>query len=161
MSKLIKDILFPPVAQLVERRAYTSVVLGSSPSGRTTKEKFGVLTSSSLKLLAAVLDYNLTIVSKTIFKNDKYKKTRGRYSRLLEISCEKCGNGICKYQKDGPGNLRRMYHDRIMEPTVSILRKDLSCPKGHLLGVKIIYDKEERLAFRLFVDSVTKKIVKS
>lgn len=26
---------FPPVAQLVERRAYTSVVLGSSPSGRT------------------------------------------------------------------------------------------------------------------------------
>ena len=29
------NICSPPIAQLVERRAYTSVVLGSSPSGRT------------------------------------------------------------------------------------------------------------------------------
>lgn len=98
---------------------------------------------------------------KTIFKNDKYKKTRGGYSRLLSISCEKCGEHICNYQKDGPGNLRRMYHDRIIDPFVSISRKDLSCSKQHLLGVKIIYDKESRPAFRLFVDSVKKKIKKS
>jgi hypothetical protein len=98
---------------------------------------------------------------KTIFKRDKYKQARGGYSRLLKISCEKCGADICLYQKDGPGNLRRMYMDRIMEPKVSILKKDLSCPKGHLLGVKIIYEKEKRPAFRLFVDSVVKKIVKS
>lgn len=32
---------------------------------------------------------------KTIFKKDKYKKARGGYSRLLEISCQKCGNIIC------------------------------------------------------------------
>lgn len=49
----------------------------------------------------------------------------------------------------------------MIHPAVSISRKDLSCPKGHLLGVKIIYEKEKRPAFRLFVDSVTKKIVKS
>jgi hypothetical protein len=97
---------------------------------------------------------------KTIFKNDKYKKVRGGYSRLLKISCQKCGEYICQYQKDGPGNLRRMYIDRISDPKVSISKKDLSCSKGHLLGVKIIYDKEKRTAFRLFVDSVAKKITK-
>jgi hypothetical protein len=99
-------------------------------------------------------------MAKTIFKNDKYKKTRGGYSRLLSISCQKCNKHICNYQKDGPGNLRRMYFDRIIDPEVSISRKDLSCPNKHLLGVKIIYDKENRPAFRLFVDSVTKKIIK-
>jgi|SRR3989344_2276341 len=98
---------------------------------------------------------------KKVFKNDKYKKARGRYSRLLNISCEKCGSNICLYQKDGPGNLRRMYLDRISIPKVSIARKDLFCQKGHLLGVKITYEKENRPAFRIFVDSVIKKIIKS
>lgn len=97
---------------------------------------------------------------KTIFKNDKYKKARGGYSRLLKISCQICSEHICSYQKDGPGNLRRMYIDRISYAKVSTLKKDLSCPKGHLIGVKIIYDKEKRPAFRLFVDSVVKKITK-
>ncbi len=54
-----------------------------------------------------------------------------------------------------------MYIDRIDEPKVSLSRKDLTCPKGHLLGVKIIYKKEKRPAFRLFVDSVKKKILKN
>jgi hypothetical protein len=98
---------------------------------------------------------------KKIFKNDKYKKARGGYSRLLSISCQKCNDPVCLYQKDGPGNLRRMYVDRIIDPKVSLTRKDLSCKNSHLLGVKIIYDKENRAAFRLFVDSVTKKIVKA
>ena len=100
-------------------------------------------------------------MSKNIFKNDKYKKARGGYSRLLEISCQKCSSLVCKYQKDGPGNLRRMYIDRIIDPKVLINRKDLICSKGHLLGVKIIYEKEKRPAFRLFVDAVIKKIIKS
>lgn len=95
------------------------------------------------------------------FKNDKYKKSRGGYSRLLDISCEKCQEHICFYQKDGPGNLRRMYLDRIIDSRIPLTRKDLSCSKKHLLGVKIIYEKENRSAYRLFVDSVVKKIVKS
>lgn len=94
-------------------------------------------------------------------KNDKYKKARGGYSRLLDITCQKCGSSVCRYQKDGAGNLRRMYVDRINDPKVSIARKDLTCSKGHLLGVKIIYEKEKRPAFRLFVDSVVKKIIKA
>jgi hypothetical protein len=98
---------------------------------------------------------------KTVFKNDKYKKVRGGYSRLLDISCQKCDRHICNYQKDGPGNLRRMYIDRIIENEVPISGKNLSCSNGHLLGIKIIYEKENRLAFRLFVDSVKKQIIKS
>ena len=97
---------------------------------------------------------------KGVFKNDKYKKVRGGYSRLLQISCQKCGSSICTYQKDGPGNLRRMYLDRISNSKILINKKDFTCPKGHLLGIKIIYKKENRLAFRLFVDSVVKKIIK-
>lgn len=97
---------------------------------------------------------------KTLFKNDRYKKVRGGFSRLLSISCEKCGEEVCQYQKDGPGSLKRMYIDRILNPKVSISRKDLSCSEGHLLGVKIIFEKEKRPAFRLFVDSVKKKIIK-
>lgn len=93
--------------------------------------------------------------------NDKFRKNRGGYSRLLKINCQECGSSICLYQKDGPGNLRRMYIDRMSEAKVSIMRKDLSCAKGHLLGVKVLYEKEKRPAFRLFVDSVTKKIVKN
>ncbi len=94
-------------------------------------------------------------------KNDKFRKDRGVYSRLLKINCEKCSSLICLYQKDGPGNLRRMYIDRIIEPKVSVSSKELICPRGHLLGIKIVYKKEKRLAFRIFVDSVVKKIVKT
>lgn len=94
------------------------------------------------------------------FKNDKYKNVRGGHSKLLNISCQKCGEHICNYQKDGPGNLRRMYIDRIIDPRILISHKDLSCSNNHLLGVKIIYNKENRPAFRLFVDSVIKKIIK-
>lgn len=97
----------------------------------------------------------------TKFKNDKYKKARGGYSRLLRITCTYCGKHICDYQKDGPGNLRRMYIDRILNPNVSIKKKDFSCPTGHMLGVKVVYEREKRLAFRLFVDAVIRKIVKS
>ncbi len=100
-------------------------------------------------------------MAKIIFKKDKYKKVRGGYSRLLQISCQKCSKQICKYQKDGPGNLRRMYIDRILENKVPIIDKNLNCSEGHLIGIKIIYEKENRPAFRLFVDSVIKKIIKA
>lgn len=80
---------------------------------------------------------------------------------MLAISCEKCNLEICHYQKDGPGALRRMYLDRIRDPKVTLVRKDLSCANQHLLGVKIIYDKENRPAFRLFVDAVKKSIIKA
>ena len=93
-------------------------------------------------------------------KNDKYKRVRGGESRLLQISGQKCGAQLCHYQKDGPGGLLRMYLDRISEPEVSLERKDLACPQGHLVGVRIVYKKEDRPAFRLVPDAIIKKIPK-
>lgn len=95
-----------------------------------------------------------------IIKNDRYKRVRGGSSKLLQISCEKCNSIICLYQKDGPGMLRRMYLDRIIDPQASVSGESLCCSNNHLLGVKIIYEKEKRPAFRLITNSFTKKIKK-
>jgi hypothetical protein len=94
-------------------------------------------------------------------KSDKYKKARGGDSKLLEISCSECESFVCNYQKDGSGNLRRMYVDRIFDSKVLISNKSLKCENGHLLGVAIIYKKENRSAFRLIPDMIKKKIKKS
>jgi hypothetical protein len=101
-------------------------------------------------------------------KSDKYKKARGGASKLLDVSCAHCGNHLCFYQKDGPGLLKRMYIDRMSDSSYEGMQnlslKDipqLVCPScKRLLGVPIVYEKEQRLALRLFVGSVTKKIVK-
>ncbi len=107
---------------------------------------------------------------KNTLKNDQYKKNRGGYSRLLEISCEGCGEFLAFYQKDGPGILKRMYLDRIyksknysdLSAKPFKLLPQLICQKcGRLLGTPIIFEKEKRFAFRLFQGAVTKKIVKS
>jgi len=93
-------------------------------------------------------------------KNDRYKKARGGWSRILDIRCEKCEEHIAFYQKDGPGPLKRMYLDRMSEhPSDS---EKLACSNcNETLGTKIIYKKEDRPAYRLFVGSVTKKITKA
>lgn len=104
------------------------------------------------------------------FKSDKYKKNRGGYSRLLDIQCGKCENHLFLYQKDGPGIIKRIYLDRIYESDkYSGLENQslksipqLICPSCKILiGVPYIYEKENRLAFRLFVGGIIKKIVKS
>lgn len=106
---------------------------------------------------------------KNKLKSDKYKKNRGGYSRLLEISCEGCGAVLGYYQKDGPGMLKRMYLDRIYKSSYSNLSNEsfdelpqLICKQCHRhLGVPMVYEKEKRFAFRLFPGSVIKKILKS
>ncbi|MBU1180408.1 hypothetical protein KJ885_05700 [Patescibacteria group bacterium] len=103
------------------------------------------------------------------FKKDKYKVARSGHSRLLNVCCRKCENIVAVYQKDGPGNLRRMYMDRIFAPNelanlqfLSI--KDapvLKCKQcGELLGTPYIYPKEKRKAFRLYQDAVIKRLRK-
>ncbi|MEK7511802.1 MAG: hypothetical protein AAB575_02185 [Patescibacteria group bacterium] len=95
------------------------------------------------------------------FKNDKYKKARGGRSRWLMLHCEKCKNKIALYQKDGPGILKRLYLDRIFSPE-ELANKDnkkLICKKCKtLLGVQDVYEKENRLVYRLFAGAVSKKI---
>jgi len=86
---------------------------------------------SNLKLLrlgVLTFCYN-RFMSSIKFKNDKYKKVRGGYSRLLDIQCAKCKEHLLFYQKDGPGILKRMYLDRIFEsPKYSGLENQLLNP---------------------------------
>jgi hypothetical protein len=78
-------------------------------------------------------------MGKIIFKNDIYRRRRGGDSKLLAIHCRKCKSFICFYQKDGHGGLFRLYLDRIFEPTVSVLNKELICPNNHILAISMIY----------------------
>ena len=103
------------------------------------------------------------------FKRDKYKTSRGGHSRLVNICCRKCESIVAVYQKDGPGNLRRMYTDRIFAPAeltdLQALRINdaptLTCRKcGEVLGTPFIYLKEKRKAFRLYQDAVIKRLRK-
>lgn len=93
-------------------------------------------------------------------KNDKFRKSRGGYSRLLDISCSKCESHLFFYQKDGPGILKRLYKDRIFE--FGSNENKLSCPNcKKLLGTSFIFEKEDRPAYKLIEGTVKKKIVKS
>ncbi len=102
-------------------------------------------------------------------KRGKFKSSRGGYSRLLDLYCQKCNSLIATYQKDGPGNLLRLYMDRIMFPEnlVGLQYKDikdilpLKCDKcNFFIGMPYIYDREKRKAFRVVHDAVIKKIRK-
>ena len=92
--------------------------------------------------------------------NDKYKKARGGKSYVLDIRCEKCGNHIAYYQKDGPGVLKRMYIDRFIDnkPVEKILTCSIC---KHEIGSKIVYKKESRDAYRLYVGSISKSKISS
>lgn len=95
-------------------------------------------------------------------KKDRFKKNRGGYSRFLLLCCEKCKNQIALYQKDGPGILKRLYFDRIFAPKDLKTDENLICKKCKaVVGVPMVYEKEKRLAFRLFAGAIEKKIVKS
>ena len=106
-------------------------------------------------------------MQKIDFKKDEYRKNRGGYSRFLGITCHHCDNKILIYQKDGPGDLKRMYLDRIMFPENLVeLQKlpikkvpNLICSKcKYILAIPYIYPKEKRNAYRLFVGAVNKKV---
>lgn len=89
--------------------------------------------------------------------NDSYKRARGK-SHILDICCEHCDRHICFYQKDGGGSLRRMYVDRFVDYRPE--GDELICSSCHrILGTKIVYEKESRSAYRLYVDAVSKKII--
>mgnify|MGYP001604765282 CR=1 FL=1 len=93
---------------------------------------------------------------KSVFKKDRFQKARGP-SKLLQIICSSCNHLICLYQKDGPGLLKRIYLDRIQD--LSEFPKQLICSNCHkILGTQYIYEKENRLAYRLVLGSIAKRI---
>lgn len=90
---------------------------------------------------------------------DKYRKDRGGYARLLEISCSSCHKFICNYQKDGPGIIKRMYVDRISNTEIN--GKKIICPScKNIIGSLGIYEKEQRPAYNIKLGSISKKIIK-
>ena len=103
------------------------------------------------------------------WKNDTYKQVRGGYARLLAVSCATCGTHLFYYQKDGPGIVKRLYLDRIYQShayaglqhrALQHLPHLLCLQCGEHLGMPMLYQKEQRLAFRLFAGAVTTKICK-
>lgn len=95
------------------------------------------------------------------FKKDQYRTARGGHSRFLNIFCDSCSAHLFLYQKDGPGELKRMYLDRIHAPKVNKKGKDFKCPKcTKIIGTFYIYEKEKRQAIRLYQGSVMKKVTK-
>ena len=94
------------------------------------------------------------------FQKDKFKKNRGKWSRVLEIRCHFCKKHLFYYQKDGPGNLERSYIDRFIDINPEH-KKEFKCKNcGELLGIYQPYKKENnRQAYSWLVGSLEYKIV--
>lgn len=89
-------------------------------------------------------------------RNDNFRHARGGNTKLYNLYCSKCRTFVLKYQKDGIGDLLRLYFDRITG--ISNFTDNLNCPKCNcLVGAKMIYKPESRLAYRLQRGSISKK----
>ena len=101
-------------------------------------------------------------------KNDRSRKDRGGDAQFLALSCASCNAKLLLYQKDGRGNLLRLYLNRIFAPSrlaelqnKGIQRpqdmKNLNCPEcGNLIGTPMRH-LDDRLAYRLKRGSFSKE----
>lgn len=106
------------------------------------------------------------MVEKYPIKSDKYSRARGGNSIHYSLSCADCGEFLLIYQKDGIGNMLRLYLDRIIAPeNLANLQESksksdfssLKCAKcGLIIGIPMVYASEKRLAFRLIRGKVKK-----
>ena len=99
-------------------------------------------------------------------RKDRFTKARGGSSQFVIIQCASCQAAILLYQKDGQGQLIRLYLDRIYAPTKLAELQDtvasktalssLYCSNNHqkLLAVPMLYKPEKRLAYRLLRGAV-------
>ncbi len=107
------------------------------------------------------------------FRKDRYRKTRGGKTKLIDIYCGSCNALLLIYQKDFPrGALKRCYVDRIFYPAkYSSIRSDKSIqdtddmPKlkcrecKAVIGTPMRYTNhgENRLAYSMIKSKFTKK----
>ena len=101
-------------------------------------------------------------------RKDRFYRKRGGTTEFVLITCSHCEQQVCYYQKDGAGNLHRLYLDRIIEPNpnfaipnylTNLVEKDLPnliCKCKNKIAVPMTYTKENRLAFRLLHGSIHK-----
>lgn len=109
---------------------------------------------------------------KDLIRRDKFYRSRGSTTTVMAIVCSRCNAYICTYQKDGTGNLHRLYIDRILssepffkipEYKKTILFKELPnlvCSCRNVIAVPMVYKNEKRLAFRLLHGSIHKNLVR-
>ena len=101
-------------------------------------------------------------------RRDKYMSFRGGSSAFYNIYCSHCRHWLLLYQKDGPGNLFRLYLNRTHAPE-SLAGRSHSVSKSSnfpglkcthcqaLIGAPMIYKPEGRPAFRLIHGTIVKK----
>lgn len=106
-------------------------------------------------------------------KQDCFRKARGGKAFVVSIYCAACGTHVIDYQKDGDGQLKRCYLNRILAPenlealqrTHAISEpqelKTLFCANcGSNIGSPIRHH-DGRLAFKLRLDSFRKKRIRN
>ncbi len=111
----------------------------------------------------------ITLPNEQIYKikTDNFQKTRGT-SKILKIYCSKCSNLLFIYQKDGPGQLKRSYLDRIAwpekYPSLCKMKQNYTdldpiiCEKcNQLIAVPMNYAKENRTAYKIMRTTTKKK----
>jgi hypothetical protein len=101
-------------------------------------------------------------------KRDRFMSSRGGTSAFYNIYCAHCRRWLLLYQKDGTGNLFRLYLDRIHAPEnlVALHRsvgksskfQGLACRHCNAsIGVPMIYKREGRPAFRLIPGAIVRQ----
>ncbi|MBT9143033.1 MAG: hypothetical protein DDT32_01874 [Syntrophomonadaceae bacterium] len=101
-------------------------------------------------------------------RRDRFMSARGGTSAFYNIYCVHCRKWLLLYQKDGKGNLFRLYLDRIHAPENLALIcfssgkttkfPGLVCSHcGVSIGVPMIYKREARPAFRLVPGAIVKQ----
>lgn len=113
-----------------------------------------------------------------ILKQDQFSKNRGGESLLLKLSCRNCHTQLMIYQKDGEGDLKRCYFDRIywlkipsnnsnnpstilINPTETELNYYNLITCSHcqtVIGYPSIYLPEKRLALQLEAQALQEEI---
>jgi hypothetical protein len=106
-------------------------------------------------------------------KNDRYRRARGGKAFIVEIGCAACGFLVLVYQKDGDGQLKRCYLNRILAPAdLERLQHNpqmqspgvvpqLICRNCRVVIGSAIRHHDGRIAFRLRQGYFTKQRVTS
>lgn len=130
-------------------------------SGKRNKEVEGVRTYRARILCALWFFHRKAPMQKFILKNDQYRKARGGKAFVVSVICTQCENEVLVYQKDGDGQLKRCYLNRILSPesleglqhNTAIQHQkdlpDLCCPTCDVVLGSPIRHHDGRLAFRL------------
>jgi len=96
---------------------------------------------------------------KKIFTSDKYTKGRGKFVKKIEVRCANCSEKVFDYQKEGNGELEKLFFDLILDNLSVKNNIQLVCRKCEkVLGKRFIFGKEKRDAFKLYPGAVYWKI---